>query len=102
MLTYRLDRLESTLQYGAFIVGLSANSIQWGAWHGVGMVSENQAVLNRMRKSGIETVSPLMGLSVLQKVFQETLMCSQVQIFEILSCFSVQAYSQIWLNKVLL
>eukprot|EP00884_Botryococcus_braunii_P010941 jgi/Botrbrau1/19849/Bobra.0124s0085.1 len=46
--------------------GLNATSLQWGAWDGLGMVSENQAVLSRMRRSGIGTVSPLMGLAVLQ------------------------------------
>ena len=46
--------------------GRSVKAVQWGAWHGVGMVAENSAVLRRMRKGGIETISPVMGLSALQ------------------------------------
>ena len=42
--------------------------MQWGAWHGVGMVAENAAVLARMRRGGIGTVGPAAGLAVLHKL----------------------------------
>ena len=43
-------------------------SVQWGAWHGVGMVASSEAVLSRMRRSGVSTVSPLAGLAALGAV----------------------------------
>ena len=39
--------------------------MQWGAWHGVGMVASSEAVLSRMRRSGVSTLSPLAGLAAL-------------------------------------
>ena len=48
--------------------GLSACSIQWGAWGGVGMVAHNATVLQRMHRAGIEVVKPSSGLGVLAKV----------------------------------
>lgn len=48
--------------------GLSACSIQWGAWGGVGMVAHNATVLQRMHRAGIEVVKPSSGLRVLAKV----------------------------------
>ena len=42
--------------------------MQWGAWHGMGMVAENAAVLARMRRGGIGTVGPAAGLAVLHKL----------------------------------
>ena len=43
-------------------------SVQWGAWHGVGMVAASEAVLSRMRRTGIGTLSPLAGLAALGAV----------------------------------
>lgn len=61
------------------IVGLPARAIQWGAWHGVGMVAENSAVLTRMRRGGIDTVSPVMGLSALQALIAAHSAAPQVE-----------------------
>lgn len=45
--------------------GAVCSTVQWGAWHGVGMVAGNAAVLARMRRSGIGTVGPAAGLRAL-------------------------------------
>lgn len=45
--------------------GESCTSVQWGAWGGVGMVASSTAVLGRMRRAGIATVSPAAGLAAL-------------------------------------
>ena len=44
------------------------------------MVAENAAVLNRMRKAGIETVSPFMGMTVLSGAVSRLYAVSQVTI----------------------
>lgn len=48
--------------------GISGSAVQWGAWHGVGMVAQNAAVLARMRRGGIGTVSPAAGLAALEQL----------------------------------
>ena len=48
--------------------GVAAQSIQWGAWRGVGMVAGNTAVQTRMLRSGIGTVSPAMGLGAMERI----------------------------------
>ena len=48
--------------------GLASCAVQWGAWHGVGMVAANAAVLGRMHRGGIATVGPTAGLSVLHQL----------------------------------
>lgn len=45
--------------------GHSCTSVQWGAWGGVGMVAGSAAVLSRMARAGIGTVSPAAGLTAL-------------------------------------
>jgi hypothetical protein len=45
--------------------GVPGSSVQWGAWSGVGMVAYNKAVLARMRRGGIGSVTPAAGLAVL-------------------------------------
>ena len=52
--------------------GRPAVSVQWGAWHGVGMVATSEAVLSRMRRSGVSTVSPPTGLAALGAVLHST------------------------------
>ena len=47
------------------ITGLPNSSVQWGAWSGVGMVASNKAVLARMQRGGIGSVTPAVGLNVL-------------------------------------
>ena len=61
-----LQPLVTTLWFVA--AGRPAVSVQWGAWHGVGMVASSEAVLSRMRRSGVSTVSPLAGLAALGAV----------------------------------
>jgi len=51
------------------LAGLPVQSIQWGAWSGMGMVATSAAVLARMERSGISPVAPKMGLRALQNVF---------------------------------
>jgi len=58
--------------------GNVAHSVQWGAWHGVGMVAGNSAVLSRMRRGGIGTVSPTMGLAAMQRVLTAQVASPQV------------------------
>lgn len=43
-------------------------SMQWGAWHAVGMVASSAAVLSRMRRAGVRTLSPVAGLTALGRV----------------------------------
>ena len=45
--------------------GETATSVQWGAWSGVGMVASSEAVLGRMRRAGIDAISPTAGLAAL-------------------------------------
>ncbi len=45
--------------------GVPSSSVQWGAWSGVGMVSASRAVLARMQRAGIASVTPAAGLHVL-------------------------------------
>ncbi len=47
------------------VIGLPSSSVQWGAWSGVGMVTSNKAVLARMQRGGIGSVTPAGGLNVL-------------------------------------
>ena len=58
--------------------GLSSCAVQWGAWHGVGMVAENATVLARMRRGGIGTVGPAAGLAVLQQLLSRCTPACQV------------------------
>lgn len=44
---------------------MPGSSVQWGAWSGVGMVASNKAVLARMQRGGISSVTPAAGLAVL-------------------------------------
>ncbi len=39
--------------------------MQWGAWHGVGMVAASAAVLQRMARAGVASLAPATGLSTL-------------------------------------
>lgn len=52
----------------SLLAGLPVQSIQWGAWSGVGMVATSAAVLAHMERSGISPVAPKMGLRALQNV----------------------------------
>ena len=44
---------------------MMVKSIQWGAWHRVGMVAGNETVLGRMVQSGLGTVAPALGMAAL-------------------------------------
>ena len=48
-----------------YCTGVPGSSVQWGAWSGVGMVASNKAVLARMQRGGIGSVTPAAGLAVL-------------------------------------
>lgn len=67
-----------TLKVAVLCAGLPIRAVQWGAWHGVGMVAENDAVLKRMRRGGIQTLSPIMGLGALQKLLSGSNLAAQV------------------------
>lgn len=66
-------------------------SMQWGAWHAVGMVASSAAVLSRMRREGVGTLSPVAGLTALGRVLhagdaaqvhhsrRKTLQCCQTE-----------------------
>lgn len=45
--------------------GVPSSSVQWGAWSGVGMVASSRAVLARMQRAGIGSITPAAGLTVL-------------------------------------
>ena len=65
--------------------GLAACAVQWGAWHGVGMVAANTSVLARMRRGGIGTVGPTAGLGVLQQLLGSSLQACQVRLVLVMS-----------------
>lgn len=51
----------------AMCAGLSATSIQWGAWGGgSGMASENPVILARMKRIGVGVLAPEVGLRALK------------------------------------
>ena len=66
--------------------GLASCAVQWGAWHGVGMVAANASVLARMRRAGIATVGPAAGLSVLQQLLSGPPRASHVSGAIVMSC----------------
>jgi len=57
--------------------GRPAASVQWGAWQGVGLVATSAAVLGRMRRSGMGTLRPWIGLYALGRLLQA---CSAAQV----------------------
>ncbi|BDA51455.1 probable oleandomycin polyketide synthase, modules 5 and 6 [Coccomyxa sp. Obi] len=70
-----LDAAASRLQ----TQGVPSSSVQWGAWSGVGMVATSRAVLARMQRAGIGSVTPAAGLSVLSNLLAgRTLSIAQV------------------------
>lgn len=46
--------------------GLSALTVNWGAWEKVGTLSQNQTALNRLKQIGIKLIEPRMGLNFLE------------------------------------
>lgn len=58
--------------------GAICSTVQWGAWHGVGMVAANTTVLARMQRGGIGTVSPLAGLAALSYALKHSAAMPQV------------------------
>ncbi len=60
--------MPNSCHMNAIHAGLVASSIQWGAWGGTGMVAHSAAVLTRMRRAGIDPVTPTQGLAVLAGV----------------------------------
>ncbi|CAL8465604.1 g5140 [Coccomyxa elongata] len=59
--------------------GVPSSSVQWGAWSRVGMVAASRAVLARMQRSGIGSVTPAAGLIVLSTLLStRTPLASQV------------------------
>jgi hypothetical protein len=51
--------------------GLPCSAVQWGAWGGVGMVAGSAAVLSRMERAGIGTLTPATGLAALAGLMQQ-------------------------------
>lgn len=65
-----MTRIQFTVTNVHFRAGVVANSIQWGAWTEIGMVSSNPAVMRAMERQGIGMVTPLMGMSVMDQVLR--------------------------------
>ena len=51
--------------------GQPCSAVQWGAWGGVGMVAGSAAVLSRMERAGIGTLTPATGLAALAGMLQQ-------------------------------
>ena len=48
--------------------GCAASSVQWGAWAGAGMASQNAATAARLQRAGMWMLSPQQGLEALGAV----------------------------------
>lgn len=55
-----LDSWAATSQ----LMGQASNAVRWGAWADVGMAHGNDAVLQRVKKSGLGVLRPAVGLAV--------------------------------------
>lgn len=56
--------MQSALCFGAG-QGISACSIQWGMWAGAGMAAGAPDLATRLKRSGLELVTPKLGLAAL-------------------------------------
>ena len=54
--------------------GVSAVSVQWGAWAGGGMVSQDRSTALRVERMGMGLVGPAAGLAALQALLPSTLL----------------------------
>ena len=50
--------------------GLPGVSLQWGAWGGLGMATQEGPLLSRLARLGMGALQPVQGLATLQHVIQ--------------------------------
>jgi NADPH:quinone reductase-like Zn-dependent oxidoreductase/acyl carrier protein len=59
--------------FGSDCRGLSSVSIQWGAWSGAGMASQDRATLRTVERMGMSLVDPDQGIFALRSTLQNQL-----------------------------
>lgn len=66
-----LDRYASRSQ----LRGLPGQSVQWGAWSGVGMAHGSASVVAAAQAAGLGAISPALGLQTLEQSLSSTAVC---------------------------